>query len=311
MNGPLEWDELRQLFNYAKKHAQWKRGQGSELALSRHRNRTTIARALKVCQYLVARDRPDSLTDNEITSIKDYVRYGVNARYIENLFNAYKAWRLDRGPVIIERVQGAHLDVLFAQLEKLRDCFENIDVYGSRPDDRERFEVRGVDWRLEPMMWFYLCVPDIWETERWDPEFQWLLEHMKQSEFETRLKEIRTMCKNLERSLDQAAGRVTEPGFAEKWQELKRVWWRTQEEESPIRPCRTGCAPEVSPEWTPHFSYEETSKIERMLALVDTSANFDLTRCEIEDKLRELREYVASNELNQIIAEGCCSRCRK
>jgi len=44
---------------------------------------------------------------------------------------------------------------------------------------------------------------------------------------------------------------------------------------------------------------------------VDTSANFDLTRCEIEDKLRELREYVASNELNQIIAEGCCSRCRK
>ena len=280
--------------------------QAHELQQITGRDPKTARRMLRTANKVLDWRREQPPPDHQFGEMAAAIRYGVSAEYVRHFFQVHGT-RQAR----LRRPQSAHLDDLYGQLGKLKACFENVDSPYLPPDYRELLEVRGCDWRLDPMMWFYMCTPDLSDMRRWDPEFKQLLEHMEGGEFKKRFGKLRDTVQELEKTLVRLVQATKDTELQEKFKAIQVGWLLRRKPDTP-KPHRVGSSSEpedLEPDYTPTFAEQVMAKLEAVPLDIWRVCGMIEKQLALEEQLQALQTYLSSDEIRQVIKRGKCSGC--
>jgi len=274
----------------------------AEKILDKHR--TTVGRALRIAKYLI--ERGTKPLDEEIAElIAKNVGYGTTIKFVNGAYYHYLNWRDDYSTK--ELLKRLHLNTLLSQVSELCSCLEHPTL--NDLPERELLEVRGYDWRLDPMMWFYLCTPSFSRKDLWGSEFPKLESHMKESPFWEHLEQLKQAVKALEKDYDGIARTLfkDDQRFEEFWKsiQLKRL---ERETDWGYKPSRTLHTPEPEPEDLKLYYDQEYAK-EVMKRFIDIANDLPLRQFELEKMLDQLYIDLLPDEINPIIVKGHCEKC--
>lgn len=304
MAGYLTQGEWNKIFNLIEENPHAEISDAAKLLPSSYR--TTMGRALKVAKMLLNQgDREvneaiaDELADNN-------PEYGVTQSYILNAYRRYQSWLEEKGDR--KSLRRLHQDNLINGIDAIRSCLEHPTL-NDLPDYRELLEVRGYDWRLDPLTWFYLCAPDFSDTSSWGKEFIQLRSHMDKSPFWEHLEQLKRAVDNLRKDYDRAAVKLfgNDPQLKEFWTRIQIEQLR-RERNWHDRPSRTAHTPEPSAEdFKPYYDQDYAKTM--MQKLKSTDAGLIEKQLELERMLDQLNDDLLPDEIDPIILSGHCDKC--
>ena len=317
--GPEEWHAI---FNLLTEHPKIERKDAVELLLKNPKIKrkdavklpqkwdpTTIGRALVVGKLIMARGNKP-LDKEEAEQIAETAKYGTKASFVLNAHFGYIIWCDDynKKRILKER----HTDDLLDLAVKIRSCIErpNLD---EEADYHQLLNVRGYDWRLDPVMWFYLCTPDVSKTDYWGTDPALLKSHiesnpLKKSLFWDHMDQLWQKVKTLDHEYDKMAIEIMadDSEFKKYWEsiQLEKV---KREEEGVYKPSRTPLSVTLVNDIRPYY---DESKVDEV---IDKFAKTDFTlsvhQYELEEILNQLYKDLNPNGINPLIVNGHCGEC--
>jgi len=265
----------------------------------------TVTKARNIAEWLLNQgiELPNPDEVKKIALINS--TYGATVKYVYDVYDHLCAWRNNQiGKEIQKR---RHLENVLMQVELLRFCLEHPTL--NDLPERELLEVRGYDWRLDPMMWFYLCTPSFSRKDLWGPRFPMLESHMKESPFWEHLEQLRQAVKALEQDYDRIALNLFKND-----QRFKKFWESVQferlkrESDWGYKSSRTLHTPEPEPEdLKPYYDQEYAKEV--MKRFIGIVSDLPLRQFELEKMLDQLHIDLLPDEINPLIVKGHCEKC--
>jgi hypothetical protein len=272
---------------------------------------STVGRALNVALWLVQRD-DNTLTQDDIKQYLKHAGYGTTLHYVEEANRRFIEWKTgSKIPLkrsLVDYLERLHLDNILSQLETLRSCLE-YPTLNDLPDYRTLLNVRGNDWRLDPVMWFYLSTPDFSNKDLWGPKFPMLESHMKESPFWEHLEHLEHMVKDLEKYYDIIALKLSaeDQRFRDFWRAIQVERLR-RETAWGYKPSRTTHSPEPTPEdFKLYYDQEYAKEVTKRFERIDDGLS--LRQFELEKMLDQLNNDLLPDLINPIIVRGHCEKC--
>jgi hypothetical protein len=286
-----------------------------KMALPHRPNKKTVTKARNVAEQLMKiKEQPPS--DEQKKQIADSVAgYDGTVKYVNDVYNQLIAWRRKMGGnelSIIELSIGKHLNDLIELASSIRHCIvpPNLD---EEPDYHHLMNVMGYDWRLDPVMWFYLCTPDLNKVNSWPTEPALLKSHIesnpsKKSPFWEHMEELWQKVKALESVYDKRAVDLMkeDKNFKEYWESIQfeRV---KREDVGGYKPSRTPLSLSLIIDVKPYY---DESKVDEVIREFEKIKDFlEGDQFELEQILNQLYKDLNPNEINDIIINGRCKKC--
>jgi predicted transcriptional regulator len=235
-----------------------------------------------------------------ITEIAD--RLGRDPRTIAKELR--QGTEVNRGHLLRTR----HLDRLFTIADTLRECLYD-PVLATPPAllPPGLLTVYDQDWRLDPILWFYLCVPNLDEEceDYWGPELQMLREHLAENPFWDRWHKFRAAAYGLQNDYVEAIEKA-DKNEVEQLPEHARP-------ERISYPVATRLPQATEPlwdEWEPPYDTEECEQA--MTILKKHMPDLEERQLELLRMLRDLNEDLQPKErIEAMIVNRRCSFCQK
>lgn len=283
--------------------------EGKELSFAKkklkYRDRTTVARAYNVATLLYCRGIMP-LSDEEATKIVEDAKYHTNAHYVHHAFLLYKTWHQDQQAHRLLRNEHTHL--IKEEAKRLRACIRNPRLH-MLPDKRELLEVDNQDWRLDPVMWFYLCTPDFSDRRKWSELFPLLTKHMRGSTFWKDSGGLRTAVRKLEEDYQIAAIQLGKDfdQFRELWNQMS-VEKLIRKKDKFFRPSRYPDAPPeefegFEPIYDRNYCEEVLGKFSKVIE------GLPMRLLGLEQKLEQLYNDLEPLKIYPIIDQSYCCEC--
>jgi len=270
------------------------------------RNPTTIKTAYNVAKLLHCRGT-GPLSRKEAQEIADEARYHANVTYVQTAFIHYKAWHEDRLANKVRREE--HTRLIKEEAKRLRACVRNPRLH-MLPDKRELLEVDNQDWRLDPVMWFYLCTPDFSNSKRrWGDSFSLLRQHTRGSSFWKDYGDLWKAARKLEEDYQIAAIQL-----GKDFDEYRELWNQISVEKlgrkrgSLFRPSKYPDAPlEEYEDFIPSYdTYYCDQVLSRFSKIIE---GLVMQLLELEQKLEQLYSNLEPHKIYPIIDQGYCCEC--
>lgn len=303
MASRLSQSEWNQIFNLLVQNPRAEISDAQELLPNKHR--TTVARALIVARLLL--DRGNLELNEEIAEVITHAAgYGVTNRYVFDTYHHYHNWLEEKKHR--KSPSAFHQENLRSIVALIRSCLEH-PILNDLPDYRDLLEVRGYDWRLDSITWFYLCTPDFGDTASWGKEFVWLKSHMDKSPFWEHLEQLKRAVNDLRKDYNRIAVKLFHND-----QQLKRFWTKIQveqlrrERDRHDRPSRTAHTPEPSAEdFKPYYDQDYAKIIMQKFNSADGSLVGK--QLELEKMLDQLNDDLLPDVIDPVILSGHCDKC--
>lgn len=303
MAGHLSQGEWNQIFNLVVQNPHAAISDAEKLLPKKYR--TTVARALIVARLLLD-ERDKELDEEMVDVIVRAAGYGVTKRYVFNAYHHYRNWLEEKG--YRKSPSAFHQENLRSTVASIRACLEH-PILNDLPDYRDLLEVRGYDWRLDPITWFHLCTPDFNDTASWGKEFVWLKSHMDKSPFWEHLEQLKRAVDDLRKDYDKTAVKLfhNNQQFKEFWTKIQVEQLR-RERDRHDRPSRTAHTPEPSAEdFKPYYDQDYAKIIMQKFNSADS--NLTEKQLELEKMLDQLNDDLLPDEIDPVILSGHCDKC--
>jgi hypothetical protein len=268
-------------------------------------SRTTVSRTLAVAVGLYERIDPlADLTQDDVKNIR-YAGYHPTRTSIDNAFEVFKEWLLgDRHQS--KKLPHGHVDLLLMQAVELRKYLTEPDLF-ELPDDRELLTISGKDWRLDPIMWFHLCTPDLKNKDAWGATFRMLLEHLEGSQFLKDYASLRQAVGRLEQDYNRAAIQLDAEARA-SWLDIQTEKAMREKTSVPL-PLRHPGASDASMDRSPPYEPCLCKKMIREFSKVMKEPPLWMRLRDLEKQLKKLSLDLDPHEVWACIEKSHCSDC--
>ena len=224
-----------------------------------------------------------------------------------------RSWWINRELVGNRLSKEEHLKDLIYLAKSIRRCIErpNLD---EEPDYHQLMNVRGYDWRLDPVMWFYLCAPDLSKTDSWGTDPALLKSHiesnpLKKSPFWAHLDQLWQKVKALENNYDKMAVEImSEDGeFKKYWESIQLERVKREKSEGAYKPSRTPLSLTLINDIRPYY---DESKVDEVIdKFMKTDFILSVHQSELEEMLNQLYKDLNPTVINPLIVDGHCGEC--
>lgn len=154
-------------------------------------------------------------------------------------------------------------------------------------------ELNGQNWRLDPITWFHLCVPDLREESEayWRTDFLKFKKILEKIDFWRRDQDLRNKVDDLQKEYEKAADKLPVS--------QREVWERIQRErKSSFPPSRTAESPNV--DWKDWLHSDDYDSVEEV---VKTFSHFipglDERLIGLEELLQQLNDNLTEEYINK------------
>ncbi len=272
-------------------------------------HKKTVTKAHNVIEQLIELGKRP-LTEEKKKQIEESVAgYDGTIKYVNDVYNQLNTWR--RKLAVNKLLREEHLQDLINLSKSIRRCIEqpNLD---ERPDYHPLMSVRGYDWRLDPVMWFYLCTPDLSKTDSWRTEPVLLKSHIennpvKDSPFWEHLDQLWQKVKSLEHDYDKTAIKLMKEDkeFRKLWKSIQ-VERMQREKSEGYKPSRTPLSLTLITDIKPYY---DQGKVDGVMSRFKVIGHLSSRQFEIEQILGQVYKDLSPNEINDIIISGYCDKC--
>jgi hypothetical protein len=265
-------------------------------------SRTTKIKATEV-GAIVFHHGSEPISNEEAAQIAKRVGYGTKASYVQNIRYEYLDWLAREG-----KHQSLHIEELKKLANTFSLCIKDTREY-ELPDNRLLLEVDGIDWRLDPMMWFYLCTPDFEPMGKWGDLFPNLKEHLGQNPFWEHYEVLKNKADQLDSWFRLEVGKLG-PEFHSR----KDIWDELEKAKRDRRLNLTwypSVFPNARPDERAGFEpgYDSTYADALLDLLGGNGLNPEIQMFELETLLVEMKQDLSVERMLPMIEESHCKDC--
>ncbi len=177
-------------------------------------------------------------------------------------------------------------------------------------EDLDPLQLYGHDWRLDPIRWFYLVVPNISDERYWDSRFHSELKsHISNSTFCDQYQKLQQKVEEVNSIYGPLADELVSknPEFGSFWNQFK--------ESTPPASYSSNCIPnaennadtiqeEAYMPW-----YDRTVCFKIMKEFYEKKSDLKSMLIELEQLLAQTRQVLIPSRIESIIEKGRCSEC--